>query len=369
MASTTHEGWRWLSRKRNRRLIYAISAIICAILSVFPQPYIARAKILPQDSSSAGLGQVLNSLGGQLSAFANLLTGGRPPNDLYLLIGRSDAVTADVINRLKLVGPDRPYATVENAKISLAKRVDVRLLLGGVIEVETITYDKARSLVTTEAYVKAISAKVASLGRDIITSKRKIVTERFAKSNQRLRASEQALDAFKSRNRLASPEAQLGSELSLRTQLQAQLQARNVELQTLRQFAGPENQQLLAIQTEITTLQSRLARSERATQSATGPNVTGLTELSSQYLNLYRDYRFAQALYEVYVRASEQVAVEELVAENATYIQIVDATHLDPDRHFNLVAVALLALVTLLALFTELYAPATGMLTSQSEEE
>ena len=89
--------------------------------------------------------------------------------------------------------------------------------------------------------------------------------------------------------------------------------------------------------------------------------MSGLSELQSRYLNLYRDYRFAQALYEIYARASEQTAVESIVAESATYIQVIEPPNLDAARRYNLSAIALLVGVIALALFTELYVPATGL--------
>ncbi len=42
-------------------------------------------------------------------------------------------------------------------------------------------------------------------------------------------------------------------------------------------------------------------------------------------------------------------------------MQIIEAPRLDADRKYNISAVALLALVILTALFTEIYAPATGI--------
>ena len=347
--------------RRWRLTAYAIVALILAILCLFPRPYVARAKLLPQDSSSAGLGQLINALGGQLSNFANLLGGGRPPNDLYLVIGRSDAVRGDVIDTLKLAGPSRPYATVDAAKIALDKAVEVRLLLGGVVEVETNTRNPEKSLQLTQAYVQAISTRIAGMTRQTITRKTEIVRQRFGEAAARVQQTETALNTFRKQNRLADPEVQLGTEISLRTQLQAKLQAKTVELQTVQQFSGPENPQLRSIQSEIAALRAQLAQAEKPAVGAAGPNVSGLSEIASQYLNLYRDYRFAQSLYEVYSRSAEQVAVEGLVAESATYIQVVEPTHLDPERHYNVSAVALLIALLALALFTEIYAPATGL--------
>ena len=55
---------------RSRRLAYAVLALLLAALCVIPRPYVARAKLVPQDSNSVGLGSMMNALGGQLQGFA-----------------------------------------------------------------------------------------------------------------------------------------------------------------------------------------------------------------------------------------------------------------------------------------------------------
>jgi capsule polysaccharide export protein KpsE/RkpR len=177
---------------------------------------------------------------------------------------------------------------------------------------------------------------------------------------------ENALNAFRRSNNLAEPDAELGQQLSLRTQLEAQLQAKQVELQTMSQIRGPESTELASIRSEIEVLSQQLQRTARPSTGASGPNVAGLGSLSTEYLRLYRDYRFAQALYEVYSRSLEQVAVEQLASESASYVQIIDKPHLDPERQLNVWAIAALACIALLALFTEWYAPATGLFGRQA---
>ncbi len=352
---------RLVGDARWRRRGYAIVALCLAVLSVWPQPYVARAKILPRDPGTSGLSSMLGAAGGQLQSFASLFGGGRPSIEVYLLIGRSENVAADVIARLKLAGPGGRYASVEQAKLALARKVGVHTLAGGVMEIETRTHDPAEARELTATYVAAINDRIAILGREQITNRRTVVAQRFSQAVRRLGQTEGALNAFRRNNRLADPEAQLGSALTLRAQLEARLQAKLVELETVQRFAGVENVQLKAIQSEVAGLRGQIARSARPAASAVGPNVAGLTEVSTEYLNLYRDYRFAQALYDVYSRSSEQIAVEELSADSAADVQIVERPHLDVGRHYNIPAVALLALVILLALFTEAYAPATGL--------
>lgn len=342
---------------RRRRYAYAALAVLLAVLALFPQPYVARTKMVPQDSSSIGLGSMMNALGGQFQSFAAMFGGAKLPIDMYLAIGRSTEVQDDVIARLKLVGP-QGYADARQARMALARKVDVHSLTGGIIEVEVRTHDAREAEAITAAYVGAISHRIAFLGRDKVRRKQDIVRQRFGEAVERVAKSEAALNSFRRRNRLAEPEAELGAALSLRAGLEAQLQAKQVELQTLRQFQGAENPQLLSVEQEVASLRAQIAQAAR---TDSGGSVAGLAEVSGEYLNLYRDYRFAQALYEVYARSSEEVAVEALAGEAAASTQLIEAPRLDADRKVNIPALALLALVLLAALFSEIYAPATGI--------
>ena len=345
---------------RRRRIGYAVLALLLAILCAFPRPYVARAKMVPQDSNTIGLGSTMNALGGQFQGFAALLGGARQPIDLYLAIGRSTEVTDDVIRRLKLVGP-QGYANIGKARVALACKVDVHSLTGGILEITVRTHDAGEAKALTTAFVHAIGERIVRLDEDRIERKQEVVMNRFQQASARLVAAETALDAFRRKNSLAEPDVELGSALSLRTRLEAQLQAKQVELQMLEKFQGPENPQLQATQTEIASLRAQIARTAVPDRSAAGLNVAGLSGLSNEYLSLYRDYRFAQALHEVYTRSSEEVAVEAVAGETATDVQAIEAAHVDADRKYNIPAVALLGLLALIALFTEIYAPATGI--------
>ncbi|MFA7595311.1 MAG: capsule biosynthesis protein [Novosphingobium sp.] len=346
---------------RTRRRIYAGLALVLAILCLFPTPYLSRARIMPQDTNNAaGITGLMTLIGGQSQNVATLLAGGRPSNDLYLIIGRSDSVQQRVVDALKMVGPDG-YSSAAEAKRALERKVDVNLLLGGVMEIQSKTWSPKESQILTAAYVEAVSKELASFGEQLIVNKRRIIDRRFSTAKDRVAETEIALNEFRQANNLAAPEAQLGNELSLRTALQAQLQAKQVELQTLQQFSGPENPTLRAVQTEIAALREKISRTAAPSTDSAGPNLAGSSQLTTRYLNLYRDYRLAQAMYEVYVRSNEQLALDQMAAETASYVQVIDPAYLDVDRQYNIWAVALLGFVLLMVVFTEVYAPMTGL--------
>lgn len=350
-----------ISDKRQRRRLYALFALLLAILCMFPQPYVARARIVPQDLSSLGLSGLTGGFGGQFQGFAALLGGARQPIDMYLAIARSAEVADAVIEELELVGPEADYSSKRSARKALDRKVDIHSLTGGIIEIETRVHDPATAQDLTRAYSRAISDYIVLLGRDRTERRRGIIEQRLGEAADRVARAEAALNAFRRQNNLAAPEAQLGAEISLRAGLQAQLQAKTVELSTLSDFLGPENPRLRALHSEIASLRQQIARTSTPGRHAAGPNVAGFSEISSEYYDLYRDYRFAQALYDVYDKTNEEVALETLAGETATDVQVIEAARLDADRKFNIPAVAALAFLLLLIAFTEIYAPATGI--------
>jgi hypothetical protein len=348
---------------RSRRLAYLLLAVVSAILIFFPRPFVAEAKIVPQDTSAtaASTTSLIGALGGSAQTLNSLLTGGKVTNDLYLIIGRSDSVADEVIRRTGLVGPNAKFSSARKARLFLAKKVDVHLLLGGVMEIETKLYDPDEAKKITDAYATAISNQLASFGRQLIENKHRIVARRFSNATARVAAAEARLAEFRRANNLAEPEMQLGSALSQRANLEAQLQAKQVELQTMSEFRGPESNELAAIRSDIAGLRAQIDRSATPATGAAGPNVAGLTAIDLRYLSLYRDLRFQQAIYDVYQRSAEQVEVEELAAESASYIQTIDPAHIVATRQYNIWAIALFAGIVLLAFFTEWYAPVTGL--------
>jgi len=348
-----------LTEARLRWTIYLVLTIFFVVFALFPKPYIALARVMPQDTSSAaGTANLLMSLGSSAANQGSVLSGGRASADVYLMLARSDLVSNDVIAHLHLLDK---YPNAPAAKRALAKKVGVSMLLGGVMEVEAKTYDPADSVRLTTAYVDAMGRIMRSFGSQVFTNRIHIIEQRFPKASERVSQAEQALNVFRRQNNLPVPEQQLGLAFTMRAGLEAQLQSKQIELATLTEFNGPENPQVKAAQVEIAQLQQQIARAAAPSQGIAGPNLTRASVLETKYMNLYRDYRLAQGIYEIYAKQSEQIAVDRLSTETASYIQIVDAPYLDIYRHFNVWAVAGLSLVLLTMVFVEVYGPLSGL--------
>jgi len=344
-----------------RWTLYLFFGLFFGIFALFPRPYVALARVMPQDTSgAAGTTNLMMMLGGQSATVGSILSSGRASADVYAMLARSDMVNDTVIQQLGLLGPGG-YSDHASAKRALARKVDVSMLLGGVMQIEAKTHNPDESERLAKSYVFAINKALTAFGAQTMANKARIIERRFPKAAERVAQSEMSLEAFRRKYNLPMPEEQLGTNFAKRTALESQLQAKEVELSILSQFNGPENQEVKAAQAEIATLRQQIARAAEPSMTIAGPNLASAGSLETQYINLYRDYKLAQSIYEVYARTSEQIAVDRLSAETASYIQIVDAPYLDIYRHYNIWAVSGFALVLLTILFVEIYGPLSGL--------
>jgi len=349
---------RWFRDPTRRRLTFAVAALILAVLCIWPRQYTARADLMPDDSGG-GLSSLLGGggAGGLLSLGA--LLGNHQSIEADLTIGRSQAVLRDVVVRLRLVGREG-FGDLLHTQSKLREKVDVAAIRGSILQITVNDRDPAFARAIVSAYVEAIQDRLTSLNLQQATQKRVVATNRMSQAVARLTAAQTALADFRNRNRLAAPEAQLGAAVSLLAQLQGKLQAKQVELATLRQFATSGNVQVQAAQAEIVGLQGQIAEAQARSRGPGAQNLAGMAAESTEYLNLYRDERFADALYEIYRQALEKVTIDELSA-NVT-MDVIEPPYVDPARQYNTPAVGLLVLVILLAGCAEYYvvAPPIG---------
>jgi len=230
-------------------------------------------------------------------------------------------------------------------------------LNGGVLEIEVRDRDPVYALKLVQAYRAAIEDRVKAISRQQAVLKRRLVTERFSDAAQRLAESEAKLEAFRRANNLAEPGEQFGSQLGMRASLEGQLRAKQVQLNTVRQFSTDQSMEALSVRSDIAGLEGQIARLEAS--SNRGAGLQNMASKSIEYLNLYRDVQFAQALHEIYTRSLEQVTVSELLADSNQDLASLEEPFVEAPWRLNVFGLAPLGLVLLLAFYVEYYVPAT----------
>lgn len=345
---------RGLALGRNtvlRRTAYAVAMVAAALLAVFPRPYVAHAKFLPQESGSGGA-QVLAQVSSGATNFASALSSQRGS---YLIIGRSNDVQVEALKRLKAMG-HTGFAEQRDARVRLGKKVELHLLTGGVIEVRSRDQDPefARDIVV--AYTAAVEKHLADLGVEQVEYKRRLVLARWDTAREDFDAAERALMDHRLRYNLASPESTLGQNLSRRLGYEAELQAKQVQLETLRSVAADSGFQIRQIRNEMDVLRRQITALDDPTDAESPYR---LTNIVVEYQKLFRAQQFALSLVEGYRLFFEAIAIQEVTSQ--TNLQIVEKPFVDPARQFNLAFVGLFIALVLMAAFTEWYIPFTGL--------
>lgn len=339
-----------------------MAALILAVLCVWPRSYLAKAELLPDDTGG-GLASLLGAGGGggggALVSLGALL-GGRQSIETVLTIARSQTVATDVANRLRRgkVGPDSARHDVP----AKGHSADIQVIRGGILQITVADHDPEFAKAVVNDYVQALRDRLEALNLDQTSEKRSLAADRLAEAADGLSRAQAALDSFRLANRLALPEAQLGAGISLVTQLQGELQAQETELATLTPFVTSNNIQVQSARAQIGALRSQIAAAQASANLNPGPSVGGMTPKISEYQNLFRDEKYAEAKFVIYKRFLDTITVEKLSA--AITMQVIEPPYLDPARQYNEFASAALLLLLLLGVLAEFYIahPAPGSL-------
>ncbi len=331
-----------------RRLIFALAILACCLFTVFPRLHLARGRLVPPQSSSAGLGALLSQLGG-VQSFAPLLNN-RQPIEVYLIIANSDDVEQDVVRRLEL---EKRFGVDSNAKAlkKLRSWVEVQSLRGGILQIESKGTDAQFALELTRTYVAAFQDRLSRLSTQDVERKRTLLNDQLERATKRLNDSNAALNQYRVSHRVASPEAQLGSSVSLLATLRARLQAKEVELTAVRQFATDGNFEVQRIQSELAGLRREIEKAQSASGIGDPFGFSSFATESSEYLSLFRDVKYAEALYDVYLRYLESLNIEEVSA--SINVQVVETPNLVPELTLRLSMIALALALAGLALVVE----------------
>lgn len=340
--------WPWFRNARIRRTIFAAAILVLALLALFPTRYVANVKLAPQDTNTAGLSSILSQLGGNYAA----LLGNHQPVEIDLAIGRSFDVQRNVARDLAMIDGTDPRST-RAAVRKLEKKVDVRALRAGIIEVEVSDRDPDDALRIATAYARAMQHRLAELSREQTAYKRGVLNERMREATDRLARAEAAITRFRQNNQVISPETQLSDAVAQLSALRAQYQAVQVELAKARRFNSPQSFQVKSIETALGAIQGQIRQAEGRARGANGLTATGIAPKTLEYQRLDRELRFAQALYESYTRYLEGASVENLTAD--FNMQLIEPPFLEPDRKFNRMPMALLVVMLLLAFASEFY--------------
>lgn len=329
-----------------RRAIMAVLIAICLFLSFFPEKYRAAVTLTPTDPASLGLSGALTQLGAINSVFGN-----QAAVEVALKVARSIYVRDTVLEQTELV--DRLELPNQVAGHRwLEDEVTVRSLRGGIILFETHNRDPELARAIVSAYSQATQTRLAEINRRQTDYKREVLVKLVSDASDRLARAQTAYDSFRMNARVIDPELALQAESERIPTLEAEIRAKDVELNAARQFYTPDHMVIRQLAAERQELAQQLAQA-KATNPMQDDSAGRAVQASTRAQRLLRELNVAKALYDSYMRFLEGTSVEDLTSTAS--VRVLEPPFIDTERQIDYRYAALALALALLWAAVEFY--------------
>jgi uncharacterized protein involved in exopolysaccharide biosynthesis len=286
------------------------------ITYLIPPTFTARTSFLPPQQQQSGSAAALASLGA-LAGLAGGAAGVKSTADQYVALMQSVSVADRVIDKFKLLEVYEKKFRVD-ARKELERQV--RIVAGkkdGLISVEVDDASPERAAQMANQYVEELRRLTSVLAVSEAQQRRAFFEREWAQTRGNLTAAQQALQAsgFSPGALKAEPKAAADGYARLR----AEVTAAEVRVMTLRSGRAEQSSEVQQAQATLSALRGELARAERTTLASDGPD----------YISKYREFKYQEALFDLYARQFELARVDE--SREGALIQVVD-TATAPER-------------------------------------
>jgi len=293
-------------------------------------------------SGSGGGGA--SAMGGSLGSLAGDMLGLKTSGALFIEMLQSRTVQDRMISRfdLRKVYWDRYW---ETARKDLTKRTTVTEdKKSGVLEITVSDRSRERAQQMAQTYVDELDHLSAQVSTSSARRERIFLEQRLADVRQELEKDSIDLSQYESSNTLLDLPSQAKAMVESAAMLQGQLIAAQSELQGLEQIYTPDNVRVRTLQARVTELRSQLAKIGGAKtvagrsagapegEQAAGdlyPSLRQLPILGVRWLDLYRQAKIEETVYELLTKQYEMAKVQE--AKEIPTVKVLDPADL-PER-------------------------------------
>lgn len=329
----------WRNRKFFGRAV-AISTLF-GILATFliPVRYESTARLVPPDPESfsalsliAGMAGGTGGTGGKMSPLGSMagdLLGVKSSGALFEAILHSRTVQDKLIERFQLrkVYWDKYW---EDARKDLANRTDVAEdRKSGVITITFTDHNPQRAQQMTQVAIEELDRLVAQLSTSSAHRERVFIEGRLAQVKGDLGTASTQFSEFASKNGAIDITAQTKAEVEGAAMLEGQLITARSELEGLQQIYTSSNVRVRAAQARIAELEKQLQKvggtsSDTAFDPARDlyPPLRQLPVLGVRWLQLYRDTKIQETVYELLSQQYEIARIQE--AKEIPTVKVLD---------------------------------------------
>jgi len=309
---------------------------------LIPPTYTAQTTFISPQQQQNSAAAALASLGA-LGGLAGLSGAVKNPADQYIALMQSVTVSDHIIDRFKLMDAYKAKFKVD-ARKELAS--NVRISAGkkdSLITVEVDDHSPQQAADMANAYVQELKQLSNGLALSEAQQRRMFFEQQLRQTRDNLASAQLAVQ--KAGVNQGSIKTEPKAAVESYAKVKAEIAGGEVRLRTLRNTLtenAPEIQQQLAT---LNALRDQLSRIE---QPEANPG-------SVDYINAYRDFKYQEALFEIFAKQFEVAKLDE--SREGTLLQVVDAgtppeRRSKPKRGTTALAATLLAGFISSSLFT-----------------
>jgi uncharacterized protein involved in exopolysaccharide biosynthesis len=301
-----------------RRIRFLIAVpFVCAVLAVTwsliaPPIYTATARILPPQYNENTVMAMQNQLGGE-SQLGNSALTLKNPTDLFVGILTSRTIVDAVIEVNALRGYYDEDEIGEVRQI-LNAATDIRAAKDGIVSVSVEDTDREMAAALANSYVNQFYAFSRSLAREETTRRAEFYSSALEAAQEQLAAADLALANTEKATGFTRLNGQDEAIVRAAAELQAQIAAREVQLDTMASYATESNPDVRLLRHEVANLRAELAELRLPAVSANQGPFVGLGDVPDVLLahaRRKRDVEYWESIVMLLGRFSELGKIDE----------------------------------------------------------
>lgn len=289
-------------------VIAGIASFIFATLFISPT-YTATTTFMPPAGQQNAAASVLASLGA-IGGLAGTVASVQTPADRYVSLMQSVTVSNRIIDHFKLIDTyGKKY--LEDARKELKSNVQLEVgKKDGLITVSVDDQVPQRAADIANQYVEELRNLTAGLAMSEAQQRRKFFEARLGETRKNLASAQRDLGGSGFGQESLRSEPRMAAENYARQR--AELAAAEMNLARLRQSLADNSAEVRDATTRIAALRNEVRKSEEPLRNSGSAN----------YAEKYREYKYQEALLEIFSKQYEAARIDE--SREGNLIQVID---------------------------------------------
>ena len=360
---------------RRRKLVWrtALAVVLAAVAValILPDRYTATVVLMPPQQNGTSGAAMMAQLGnlGAMASMGGAALGIKNPNDTQIALLKSRTVENAVVDRFHLQALyHRGYLSSARRRWERATSIDSGLK-DGLIRISVTDTDPRRAADLAGGWVEEYRRFAATLAVTEAAQRRLFFERQLSAAREATAQAEDEMKQTQQRTGVVELEGQERAMIASAALIRAQVAAKQVEVQAMREFAADQNPDLVRSEQELSSLEGQLSSMNVSSDRRDGDLVAPkgkVSEAGLDYARALREVKYREMVQELLTRQYEGARVDE--ARQGSQVQIVDPAAV-PDRpsSYYRVWIALGGLLGALplALATALIAEMAGILLGQ----